>query len=491
MYIDVELWLFCYITLISFSYSSSYVEPMAMAAARIHFQSNVLIFMIIFLLIPFRNLAIAIAAAKSSNSGRGTGFSIDLIHRDSPNSPLYKPHETPFERYNNNIFLRTLSRLNTLNMSPATYFYPNNVVQSNVSTANGEYVMKFSIGTPPLLDIYGIVDTGSDLMWVQCLPCVQCYKQVKPIYNPASSSSYKELSCQSEQCHLLDTVSCSSQQLCNYTYGYADSSLTKGVLATERITFGNSNNFFDNVVFGCGHNNTGVFNENEMGLVGLGRTRLSLASQILSQLGANKFSYCLVPFHTDPSITSKMFFGNGSEVSGGGVVSTSLVSKEDKTYYFVTLEGISVGNLSNSSKLIPYYNSSGAISKGNMFIDTGAPPTLLPKDFYNRLEEQVRNAIKLTPYQDPRLGSQLCYKTPSMAGIAPILTAHFDGGAKVPLIHTSTFIPPPVEGVFCFAMQPIDGDVGIFGNFAQSDLFIGYDFDSQMVSFKPTDCTKQ
>ncbi|KAL9426870.1 hypothetical protein AB3S75_033619 [Citrus x aurantiifolia] len=376
-------------------------------------------------------------------------------------------------------------------MSPATYFYPNNVVQSNVSTANGEYVMKFSIGTPPLLDIYGIVDTGSDLMWVQCLPCVQCYKQVKPIYNPTSSSSYKELSCQSEQCHLLDTVSCSSQQLCNYTYGYADSSLTKGVLATERITFENSNNFFDNVVFGCGHNNTGVFNENEMGLVGLGRTRLSLASQILSQLGANKFSYCLVPFHTDPSIASKMYFGNGSEVSGGGVVSTSLVSKEDKTYYFVTLEGISVGNLSNSSKLIPYYNSSGAISKGNMFIDTGAPPTLLPKDFYNRLEEQVRNAIKLTPSQDPRLGSQLCYKTQSMAGIAPILTAHFDGGAKVPLIHTSTFIPPPVEGVFCFAMQPIDGDVGIFGNFAQSDLFIGYDFDSQMVSFKPTDCTKQ
>ncbi|KAL9426871.1 hypothetical protein AB3S75_033619 [Citrus x aurantiifolia] len=463
-----------------------------MAAARIHFQSNVLIFMIIFLLVPLRNLAIAIAATKSSNSGGGTGgLSIDLIHRDSPNSPLYKPHETPFERYNNNIFLRTLSRLNTLNMSPATYFYPNNVVQSNVSTANGEYVMKFSIGTPPLLDIYGIVDTGSDLMWVQCLPCVQCYKQVKPIYNPTSSSSYKELSCQSEQCHLLDTVSCSSQQLCNYTYGYADSSLTKGVLATERITFENSNNFFDNVVFGCGHNNTGVFNENEMGLVGLGRTRLSLASQILSQLGANKFSYCLVPFHTDPSIASKMYFGNGSEVSGGGVVSTSLVSKEDKTYYFVTLEGISVGNLSNSSKLIPYYNSSGAISKGNMFIDTGAPPTLLPKDFYNRLEEQVRNAIKLTPSQDPRLGSQLCYKTQSMAGIAPILTAHFDGGAKVPLIHTSTFIPPPVEGVFCFAMQPIDGDVGIFGNFAQSDLFIGYDFDSQMVSFKPTDCTKQ
>ncbi|KAK0591935.1 hypothetical protein LWI29_010514 [Acer saccharum] len=346
------------------------------------------------------------------------------------------------------------------------------------------------MGTPPV-DIYGIVDTGSDLMWTQCLPCEQCYKQVKPIYNPTASYSYDKLSCQSEQCHLLDSVSCSSQQFCNYTYGYADSSLTIGVLSIETITFGSSQGnsiSFNNIVFGCGHNNTGIFNENEMGLIGLGGRNSSLVSQVCSKFGTKKFSHCLVPFHTDSSLTSKMYFGSNSEVSGLGVVSTPLVPKDGKiTFYFVTLEGISVGD-----KFIPY-NSSQPISKGNMLIDSGTPPTLLRKDFYKRLEDEVRGATKLTPYQDPQLGTQLCYKSQSVIDIdAPILTAHFYGGGKVPLIQTSTFIPP-LEGVFCFAMQPIyDGDdVGIFGNFAQSSLLIDYDFDKQIVSFMPTDCTKQ
>ncbi|XP_031255454.1 aspartic proteinase CDR1-like [Pistacia vera] len=361
---------------------------------------------------------------------------------------------------------------------------PSNAPQTSISPDNGEYLMKFSIGTPPV-DVYGILDTGSDLLWAQCLPCQRCYKQKNPIFNPSFSSSYNFLSCESIQCHLLETVSCSSEQACNYTYGYGSNALTEGVLATETIALGS--NIFNNIVFGCGHNNTGGFNENEMGLVGLGGRNLSLVSQISSQLGTNiKFSYCLIPFHANPNFTSKINFGSISEVSGSGVVSTPLVPKDDKTYYFVTLEGISIGK-----NFIPYNNSSSqTVSKGNVFIDSGVPPTLLPEDFYNRLEQEVRKAIKLTPFQNPQLGSQLCYKRATMEDIAPTSAAHFDGGAAVPLVWTSIFISP-MEGVFCFAMQPISDDVGIFGNFAQSNILIGFDLHKGIVSFKPTDCTKQ
>ncbi|KAH7571436.1 hypothetical protein JRO89_XS04G0053100 [Xanthoceras sorbifolium] len=377
--------------------------------------------------------------ANSSTVATNGGFSIDLINRDSPNSPLYNPKETPLDRFNNG-FRRAFSRLNRLNMMrTSSSIYPNAAAQTTVASDNGQYLMKFSIGTPPV-DIYGIVDTGSDLMWTQCLPCEQCYKQTNPIFNPALSSSYFNLSCQAAQCHLLVSVSCSPQELCDYTYGYGSTALTKGVLSTETVTFGSTS--FKNIVFGCGHNNTGGFNPNEMGLVGLGGRDLSLASQVSSQLGAKKFSYCLVPFHTNPSTTSKMYFGND-----------------------------------------------GTVSKGNVFIDSGVPPILLPKDFYNRLEHEVKNAIKLTPYQDPQLGTQLCYKGQTTID-APTLTAQFDGGAKVPLISTSTFISPK-DGIFCFAMQPVDGDGGIFGNFAQSNILVGYDLEKQTVSFKPTDCTKQ
>ncbi|TXG48679.1 hypothetical protein EZV62_024554 [Acer yangbiense] len=417
--------------------------------------------------------------ANSSIEATYGGFSIDLIHRDSPNSPLYNPNETPLDRFNNGI-RRAFSRINRLNLTSSSV-HPNAAAETSVSTDNGQYLMKLSIGTPPV-DIYGIVDTGNDLMWTQCQPCEQCYKQTNPIYNPAASSSYSTLSCQSAQCHLLGSVSCSPQQLCDYTYGYGSGALTKGVLSTETVTFGSTS--IKNIIFGCGHNNTGGFNPNEMGLVGLGATDLSLASQVSSQLGSKKFAYCLVPFHTNPSITSKIYFGDKGEVSGAGVVSTPMVSKDDKSVYFVTLEGISVGD-----KLIPF-SSSGAAPKGNVFIDSGVPPMLLPTDFYNRLEQEVKSLIKLTPYQDPKTGTQLCYQSQSMSDIAPAMSAHFDGGVELPLIATSTFISPE-DGVFCFGMNPKDGDEGVFGNFAQSNILIGYDRDKQIVSFKPTDCTQQ
>lgn len=236
--------------------------------------------------------------------------------------------------------------------------------------------MKVSIGTPPF-DIYGIADTGSDLIWAQCIPCDGCFNQTKPMFNPNNSSTYTPIPCGSQQCEMLDTTACSPEKTCNYTYGYV-AGLTQGLLATEKVTL-NSNSGqpinLQNIVFGCGHNNTGSFNEDEMGLVGLGAGPLSLVSQIGTLFGGRKFSHCLLPFNTDPSITTKLSFGSENEVSGDGVVSTSLVSKQDPTPYFVTLEGISVGQ-----KFLPF-NSTGSVSKGNMFLDSGTPPTIIPQEF--------------------------------------------------------------------------------------------------------------
>ncbi|KAK3447430.1 hypothetical protein EUGRSUZ_A02955 [Eucalyptus grandis] len=357
--------------------------------------------------------------------------------------------------------------------------------QSEIFPDNGEYVLKVSIGTPPY-DIYAIADTGSDLFWTQCLPCDHCYPQKNPKYDPKSSSTYGEVACPSQQCQLLDTTSCAApSNTCNYTYGYASTSLTKGFLSTETLTFASTEGSpvtLPNVVFGCGHNNTGTFNENEMGIVGIGKGPISLISQIGTSFGGRRFSQCLVPFHTPPTISSKMSFGSGSEVSGPGTVTTSLVALQDPTYYFVTLNGISVG-----STYLPF-SSSGAVTKGNMFLDSGTPPTIVPRDFYNRLEAEVKRAVELTPIDDPQLRPQLCYGRDVQAK-GPVLTAHFDGKAEVELKQTSTFIEAK-DGIFCFAMTSTDSPGGIFGNFAQTDHLIGFDLDKNTVSFKPTDCTK-
>ena len=242
---------------------------------------------------------------------------------------------------------------------------------------------------------------------------------------------------------------------------------------------------FKNFVFGCGHKDTGTFNDHEMGIIGLGGGPLSLISQMASSFGMKMFSQCLVPFGTDTRISSKMSFGDGSQVSGNGVVSTPLVSKQDKTLYFVTLNGISV-----EGTFIPFNGDNSPAIKGNMLLDSGTPPTILPQDLYDRLILEVKNQISLKPIEDdPELGNQLCYKTETNLN-GPKLTAHFEG-VDVVLSSIQIFIPPK-DGVFCFAMKntSID-DVGVYGNFVQENYLIGFDLEAQRLSFKTTDCTKQ
>ena len=161
-----------------------------------------------------------------------------------------------------------------------------------------------------------------------------------------------------------------------------------------------------------------------------------------------------------------------------------MVYGECQTSYLVTLKGISVGN-----KFVPYNNSSQQLSKGNIMIDSGTPATYMPQEFYDRLVEEVKSQISQTPFtNDPSLGTQLCYRSDkNLEG--PILTAHLEG-ADVKLMPMQAFIPPK-DGVFCFAMAGADDGMYIFGNFAQSNILIGFDLDRKKVSFKPTDRTIQ
>jgi len=347
--------------------------------------------------------------------------------------------------------------------------------------------MELYIGTPPI-KISGLVDTGSDLIWIQCAPCLGCYKQIEPMFDPIKSSTYNNISCDSPLCHQLDTGVCSPEKRCNYTYGYGDSSLTKGVLAQDTATFTSNTGkpvSLPRFLFGCGHNNTGGFNDHEMGLIGLGGGPTSLISQIGPLFGGKKFSQCLVPFLTDIKISSRMSFGKRSEVLGNGVVTTPLVPREKDTSYFVTLLGISVEDT--------YFPINNTIGKANMLVDSGTPPILLPQQLYDKVFAEVKNKVTLKPIiDDPSLGTQLCYRTQSNLK-GPTLTFHFEG-ANVILTPIQTFVPPTpqTKGVFCLAIHNrTNSDPGVFGNFAQSNYLIGFDLDRQMVSFKPTDCTKQ
>ncbi|THG23536.1 aspartic proteinase CDR1-like [Camellia sinensis] len=406
------------------------------------------------------------------------GFSVDLIHRDSPSSPLYNSSLSHFERVSSALY-RSTNRVKYYTRACTT---PRSAF-SDVISDGGEYLMKITIGTPPV-SILAIADTGSDLIWTQCMPCLDCYKQKAPFFNPTSSSTYKEAPCDSRACQTLGGTFC-SDGICQYMASYGDGSSSQGILATETVTLSSTTRrpmSLPKIIFGCGYVNDGSFSENESGIIGLGGGPLSLISQLRSSIG-DKFSYCLVPFSSHNTKSSQMNFGQNAIVSGNRVVSTPITRKFPNTFYFLTLEGFSVGR-----QRLEFYNSSSSPNAfGNIIIDSGTTLTYLPSNFYSRLESAVRSAIKEEPIDDPQKILDLCYKVSNEISF-PIITAHFTG-ADVKLSHLNTFIETSSD-VACFAFAPAD-NIGIFGNVAQMNFLVGYDLRKRIVSFKPMDCSRE
>ncbi|KAI6706309.1 hypothetical protein NL676_009271 [Syzygium grande] len=372
------------------------------------------------------------------------------------------------------------STVSTRTPSP-TRTRPPGVINSN----RGEYLMNITLGTPRV-NIVGIADTGSDLIWTQCTPCTDCFQQANPLFDPRKSSTYKDVSCRASLCSALGQTSCGRRGNCEYYYSYGDSSYTNGNVATETFALGSTTGrpvSFPRVLFGCGHDNGGTFDDKTDGIIGLGGGDASLITQMGRSTGG-KFSYCLVPYFSDRGSSSKLNFGANAVVAGRGTVSTPLVQKEPKTFYYLTLEAVSVGK---TRVEFPSAGPSLSEEEGNIIIDSGTTLTMLPQDFYSKIEAAMVKYMKLPRVSDPSQFISLCYKAVSdteRLGIPPV-TFHFKG-ADVVLRPTNSFIRV-AEDIVCFALNP--GAMSIYGNMVQMDFLVGYDIQNMKLSFKPVDCT--
>ncbi|KAK7343138.1 hypothetical protein VNO80_26101 [Phaseolus coccineus] len=408
------------------------------------------------------------------------GFSVEMIHRDSPKSPFYNSTETQFQRISNALS-RSIIRVNHFNKS----FVSANTPQAPVTSAQGEYLMSYSVGTPPL-QVYGFVDTGSEITWLQCQPCQTCFKQTSPIFDPSKSKTYKTIGCTTDTCRSVLGSSCPSRTSnCKYTIRYGDGSYSQGDLSFETLTLASTNGSpvkIPGFAIGCGHRNYLYFKRGGSSIVGLGRAQVSFVNQLGPSIGG-KFSYCLVPIRSPPSISSKLNFGNAAVVSGRGTVSTPLYSLFGEPFYYLNLEAISVG--STRIEVGSYTPRPGG--KGNIIIDSGNTLTFLPLDVYSKLESIVANDVKMTPAKDPSQLLSLCYKVFDRPYV-PVITAHFTG-ADVILYDSNTFLEV-ADRVVCLAFLPTHSRA-VFGNLAQQNMLVGYDLQKNTVSFKLADCTKQ
>ncbi|KAK8565029.1 hypothetical protein V6N13_020155 [Hibiscus sabdariffa] len=385
------------------------------------------------------------------------GFSVELIHRDSINSPFYNPLETTSDCVTKAL-RRSLDRFNHFKRNSVT----TKTAEADIIVNSGEYLMNISLGTPGF-DVVAIADTGSDLIWTQCKPCSHCFNQEAPFFNPTKSSTYRKLSCTASQCSRLQGSSCSSDHTCQCSVSYGDASFSNGDLAADTLTLASTSGrpmAVPYTVIGCGRNNGGTFNEKTSGIIGLGGGKVSLISQLGTSI-AGKFSYCLLPI-SETGNSSKMNFGSNAVVSGAGVVSAPLVKKSPDTFYYLTLEAISVG-----TKRIEFTGSSTGSGEGNIIIDSGTTLTLLPSDFYAELESVVDSHINATKVEGPQ-GLSLCYEAQNLIEF-PEVTVHFTD-ADVKLKPLNIFVKVS-DTTICFAFSGVE-DLAIYGNIAQMNFLI-------------------
>lgn len=353
-------------------------------------------------------------------------------------------------------------------------------VVSGVEEGIGEYLVKIGIGNPPV-DQYMVIDTGSDMTWVQCEPCTQCYHQADPIFDPASSASFTRVSCGSVACGLLDQAGeCGSGQ-CQYEVNYEDGSYTKGTLALETLKFGSTE--VQNIAIGCGHHNLGLFAW-ASGLLGLGGGVMSLVGQLGGQTGGS-FAYCLASPGSDSD--GSLVFGRAASTPAGAIWVPLVRNPLNPSFYYVGLVGLGVGGVRVTvSEEVFRLSENG---DGGTILDTGTAVTRLPVPAYEALRDAFVDATVGFSQADGLSIFDTCYDLSGFGTVrVPTVSFFFSDGPELTLPAKNYLIPVDGNGTFCLAFAPSVSGLSILGNIQQKGIQISFDTVNGLVGFGPDTC---
>ncbi|XP_044969816.1 aspartic proteinase nepenthesin-1-like [Hordeum vulgare subsp. vulgare] len=374
--------------------------------------------------------------------------------------------------------------------SPATLQSGGADETAAVHASAATYLVDLAIGTPPL-PITAVLDTGSDLIWTQCnAPCRKCFPQPTPLYAPARSATYANVSCRSSPCEALRNprYHCSAPDPgCAYYFSYGDGTSTDGTLATETLTLG-SGTTVRGIAFGCGTENLGS-TDNSSGLVGMGRGPLSLASQLgITYPTITRFSYCFTPF--SDKTASPLFLGPSATLSTTAQstpFAPSPAGGRRSSYYYLTLEGITVGE--TLLPIDPAIFQLSPMGGGRFIIDSGTTFTALEERAFVVLARAVAARVGLPLASGVHLGLSLCFAAPegkTEAVDVSRLVFHFDG-AGMALPRESYVVEDRNVGVACLVMVSMRG-MSVLGSLQQQSMHFLYDLDGGVLSFEPAEC---
>lgn len=351
-------------------------------------------------------------------------------------------------------------------------------VISGMEEGSGEYFVRIGVGSPPRSQ-YMVIDSGSDIVWVQCQPCTRCYQQSDPVFDPADSSSFAGVSCGSAVCDRLENTGCNAGR-CRYEVSYGDGSYTKGTLALETLTLGQV--MIRDVAIGCGHTNQGMF-IGAAGLLGLGGGSMSFIGQLGGQTGG-AFSYCLVSRGTGS--TGTLEFGRGTLPVGATWISL-IRNPRAPSFYYIGLAGIGVGGVRvpvpEETFQLTEYGTNGVV------MDTGTAVTRLPTAAYVALRDSFTAQTSNLPRAPGVSIFDTCYDLNGFESVrVPTVSFYFSDGPVLTLPAKNFLIPVDGGGTFCLAFAPSPSGLSIIGNIQQEGIQISFDGANGFVGFGPNIC---
>ncbi|GAU25401.1 hypothetical protein TSUD_70530 [Trifolium subterraneum] len=352
-------------------------------------------------------------------------------------------------------------------------------------------LMNHAAGSSIVFPIYGnvypvgydVLHLPSELTWLQCdAPCSQCSETPHPLYKPSNDF----VPCKDPLCASLqptDDYTCEDPNQCDYEIKYADQYSTLGVLINDvyLLNFTNGVQLKVRMALGCGYDQ--IFSPSTYhpldGILGLGRGKASLVSQLNSQgLVRNVIGHCL-----SSRGGGYIFFGN---VYDSSKMSWTPISSIDSGKHY-----------SAGPAELVFGGRKTGVGSLNIIFDTGSSYTYFNSQAYHALitllnKELNRKPIKAAP-DDQTL--PMCWhgKRPFRSinevkkYFKPLTLSFTNGGRVKPQFE----IPPEAYliiskmGNVCLGI--LNGpEVGL--DISMLDKVMVFDNAKQLIGWGPADC---
>ncbi|KAG2402168.1 Aspartic proteinase-like protein [Vigna angularis] len=386
-----------------------------------------------------------------------------------------------------------------------------NLGGNGVPTNTGLYYTKLGLGSPPK-DYYVQVDTGSDILWVNCVECSRCprksdlgvhlwlLQQIElTLYDPKSSETAELVSCEQDFCAAAydgPMPGCKSEIPCPYSITYGDGSATSGYYVQDYLTYNRVNGNLlttpqnSSIIFGCGAVQSGTLGSSSEqaldGIMGFGQANSSVLSQLAASGKVKKiFSHCL------DNIRGGGIFAIG-EVVEPKVSTTPLVPRMYvRAHYNVVLKTIEVDTdtLQLPSDIFESGNGRGTI------IDSGTTLAYLPGLVYDQLMQKVltrQPGLKL--YLVEQQFSCFQYAGNVDRGF-PVVKFHFEDSLSL-TVYPHDYLFDFNDGrMWCIGWQKSVSqakngkDMTLLGDLVLSNKVVIYDLENMAIGWTDYNCS--